>query len=50
MKLIHRNMLHLYTLAIKDKKEKLKIFYSPLHQKYKISSTKPTEGSKRPKL
>ena len=35
-KLIHRNLLHFYTLTMKDQKEKLKRqFRSPLHQKKK---------------
>ena len=33
-KLIHRNLLHFYTLTMKDKKEKFKKqSYLPLHQK-----------------
>ena len=42
-KLIHKNLLHPYTLTMKDQKEKLrKQSHLPLHQKNKIPRNKPT--------
>ena len=43
IKLMHRNHLHSYTLTMKDQKEKLrKQSHSPLQQKNKIPTNKPT--------
>ena len=41
-KLIHRNLLHLYTLTMKDQKEKFKKqFHLLSHHKHKIPKNKP---------
>ena len=47
IKVIHRNTLPLYTLAMKNQKEKLRK-YSPLQPKNKILRNKFTLGDKRP--
>ena len=48
-KLIHRNLLHLYTVTMKDPKEKLKKqSYFLLHKKN--PRNKPIQGGKRPVL
>ena len=48
-KIMHRDLLHSYTLMMKNLKEKLrKHSHLPLQQKNKIPRNKPTKGDKRP--
>ena len=48
-KLMHRNLLHSYTLMMKNLKENLwKHFHLTLQIKNKIPRNKPTQGDKRP--
>ena len=47
-KLIHSNLLHMYEITTKDKKEKVRIqSHLSSHQKDKISRNKPAKGGKR---